>query len=127
MSGTFSVTPSTYFGKSLRSRALYWHLARRTFQRYSTYRGATFAGAATNTVFAFLLVSVRLALYRHRSTVGTFDVRDTVTFTFVSQGFLATSGAFGYLELSDRIRTGDVVADLYRPVHFLSYWLAQEF
>ena len=106
--------------------APYVHVARRTFQRYSTYRLAPVAGVFTNTVFAFLRVYVLLAVYRHRSRVGSFDSVDVVTFNFVAEGFLATVGAFADTGLGWRIRTGDVVSDLYRPLHFAGYWLAED-
>jgi ABC-2 type transport system permease protein len=104
----------------------YWQVARRSFRRFSTYRGATFAGVFTNTVFGFVKAYVLLAVYRTRAHVGSFDAIDVVTFTFVTQGMLATTGAFGELELGDRIQTGDVVSDLYRPLNFQAYWLAQD-
>src|SRR5437763_13887945 len=89
----------------------YWEVARRSYRRFSTYRGATFAGVFTNTVFGFLKAYVLLAVFRSKTHVGSFDAVDVVTFTFVTQGLLATVGAFGELDLSDRIRTGDVVSD----------------
>lgn len=104
----------------------YWQVARRSFQRYSTYRGATAAGVFTNTVFGLMKVAVLLAVFRNRAQVGGFDVVDAVTFTFVAQGLLATVGGFNGLALGDRIRTGDVVSDLYRPLHFQGYWLAED-
>ena len=104
----------------------YWQVTRRSFRRYATYRGATVAGVFTNSVFGLLKAYILLAVYQHRHTVGSFDATDVVTFTFVAQGFLATVGAFGDLELSERIRTGDVVSDLYRPLHFQGYWLSSE-
>ena len=106
--------------------APYWQLARRSFQRYTTYRGATFAGVFTNTVFGFLKAYILLALYRHRSEVGGLDAVDVVTYTFVSQGLLATTGAFGNNEIADRIRTGDIISDLYRPLRFQAYWLFRD-
>lgn len=105
---------------------LYWEVARRGFRRFATYRGATFAGVFTNTVFGFLKAYVLLALYEHQREIGGFDARDAVTFIFVSQGFLATVGAFGSLEIAERIKTGDIVSDLYRPIDFQNYWLAQD-
>ena len=46
---------------------LYVEVARATYARISTYRSATVAGVFTNTVFGFLLASVRSA-YTARST-----------------------------------------------------------
>jgi ABC-2 type transport system permease protein len=104
---------------------VYWEVARRAYRRQSTYRVATVAGVFTNTVFGFILASVLIAVFRERPSIGGFDSRDAVTFTFVSQGllmvvFLLTSGD----EISDRIMGGEIVSDLQRPVHFQSYWCA---
>lgn len=120
--------PGLCFSLSVRLDTLspYWHVARRSFQRYSTYRGATAAGVFTNTLFGFMKVAVLLAVYRGASHVGSFDRVDVVTFTFVGQGLLTTVGAFIGMQLAERIRTGDVVVDLYRPLHFQGYWLAQD-
>src|SRR3954451_20476597 len=104
-----------------------WEVATRAYRRQATYRGATFAGVFTNTVFGFILAYVLLAVYQERSTIGGFDSVDAVTFTFVMQGMLMVIGVFGTTDLADRIRTGDVVSDLYRPVDFQSYWLADAY
>ena len=103
---------------------VYVEIARRTFHRMTTYRGATAAGVFTNTVFGFLLAYVLLAAYAGRPRLGGFDAADAVTFTFVSQGLLMTVGIFGSVEMAARIRTGDVIADLYRPVDFQLWWAA---
>jgi viologen exporter family transport system permease protein len=104
-----------------------WEVATRAYRRQATYRGATFAGVVTNTVFGFILAYVLLAVYQERSTIGGFNSVDAVTFTFVMQGMLMVIGVFGSTQLADRIRTGDVVSDLYRPVDFQAYWLADAY
>ena len=101
-----------------------WEVGTRAYRRQSTYRGATIAGVFTNTVFGFILAYVLLAVYQQRSEIGGFTSVDAVTFTFVMQGMLMVIGAFGTTAIADRIRTGDVVSDLYRPVDFQAYWLA---
>ncbi len=103
---------------------VYVEVYRRTFRRMTAYRGATAAGVFTNTVFGFLLVYVLLAVYRQRSDVGGFDATDAVTFTFVAQGLIMVVGMFGDSEMANRIRTGDVVADLYRPADYQAWWAA---
>jgi ABC-2 type transport system permease protein len=106
---------------------LFWEVARRAFRRFSTYRSATFAGVFTNTVFGFIQAAILTAVFRQRATVGSFDVRDAVTFVFVSQGFLVVMGAFsGHLTLAERIVSGDVVTDLYRPVDLQLFELASD-
>ncbi len=103
---------------------LFVEVARSTFRRATTYRWATFAGVVTNTVFGFILAYVLLAVFAKRGTVGGFDATDAVTFTFVAQGLLMVVGVFGNVEMSERVRTGDVAVDLCRPYDFQSWWLA---
>lgn len=104
-----------------------WEVALRAYRRQATYRGAAFAGVFTNTVFGFILAYVLLAMYRQQDVIGGFSATDAVTYTFVMQGMLMVIGVFGTVELADRIRTGDVIADLYRPVDFQRYWLADAY
>lgn len=101
---------------------VYAVVARQTFRRMTAYRGATAAGVFTNTVFGFLLAYSLLAVYRFRPQVGGFDAVDAITFTFVAQALIMTVGLFGDNELPARIRTGDVVADFYRPVDIQAWW-----
>ena len=103
-----------------------WEVAKRAFRRWSTYRAATFAGIFTNTVFGFIQAYVLVAVYRRRDVIGGFDLTDALTFAFITQGFLMMVWVFNWTEISERIRTGDVVTDLYRPVDFQRYWLAQD-
>src|SRR5207237_806828 len=76
--------------------ALYLQLARRSYRRMATYRTATFAGAFTNTVFGFLRAYVLLAMFRTRSNIGSFDVADTLTYTFLTQALLAAAASFAW-------------------------------
>ena len=106
---------------------LHWEVTKRSFRRYAAYRSATAAGVFTNTIFGFIKAYVLLAVYKQRSHVGDFAAVDAVTFVFVSQGMLALVNVFaGGRELAERIKSGDVVTDLYRPVDFQRYWLAHD-
>ncbi len=88
------------------------------FRRYSTYRQATIAGIFTNTVFGFLNCSVLLAVVHARGgPVAGYNASQLVTLVWINQGLLATVGAWSDVGLADRIRSGDVVADLLRPIH----------
>lgn len=105
----------------------YLEVARRAYARQSTYRAATVAGVFTNTVFGFLLAYVVLAVYAARPHAGGFTAADAATFTFVAQGLLMPVGLLaGDREQSERIRSGDVVVDLYRPLDYQGYWAAVE-
>lgn len=98
----------------------------RAFRRYSTYRTAALAGCFTNTVFGFIQAFVLLALWHEQPHIGGYDATDAVTYAFLSQSLIAPTSIFGNIELSQRIRTGDVVIDLFRPLDFQGYWLATE-
>jgi ABC-2 type transport system permease protein len=107
---------------------LYWEVARRGYRRYAAYRSATLAGAFTNSIFGLLRAYVLLAVFAHRSLVGSLTATDTVTFSLVAQSMAMVLSVFTMsTEMPLRIRTGDIVGDLYRPVDFQRYWLAQDF
>jgi len=75
------------------------------------------AGTATNVVFGLLRMAVLLAALDSAAggRIGGYDVAATVTYVWLGQGLLAFVVLWGDSALSDRIRTGDVVVDLYRP------------
>ena len=101
---------------------LYAGVARRSFRRWSTDRAATLAGIFTNSTFGFIRAAVLLAVVKARPGVGGFDPASVVTFSFLTQGLLAIMSAFGDDEIALRIRSGDVVTDLYRPADFQAWW-----
>jgi ABC-2 type transport system permease protein len=106
---------------------LYWEIARRGFRRYAAYRSATLAGAFTNTVFGVLRCYILLAVFTQRTHVGDLSASDAVTFSLLAQSTLMVTALFaGGTEIALRIRTGDIVSDLYRPVDFQRYWLAHD-
>jgi ABC-2 type transport system permease protein len=101
-------------------------IARRAFRRFSAYRGATFAGVVTNTMFGFVYAAVFVAAHAVAGDIGGFDAVDTATYVFGAQAFLAMTGAFGDREIAERIRTGEIASDLYRPVDFQLWWLSHD-
>ena len=98
------------------------------FRRYATYRQATVAGAFTNIVFGFLRCYVLLAVAK--GAVGGrpagYQPEQLATYVWVGQGLLTVVALWGWTDLSDRIRTGDVAADLLRPVHPVIGYLAPD-
>lgn len=100
-------------------------IARRSFRRATTYRMATAAGVFVNTVFGYLRASVLVFVAATGGgTIRGLSGADLATFAFVSQGMIMVVGAFSDAELSDRIRSGDIVVDLYRPADLQLWWLA---
>ncbi|TVL89197.1 ABC-2 family transporter protein [Streptomyces sp. SAJ15] len=106
---------------------LYASVAKSGFRRYATYRIATAAGVFTNTVFGFIWAYTYTALWDQRPHLGGYDVSQAITFVWVGQALLATAALMGggfQEELQERIRTGDIAVDLYRPVDLQLWWLA---
>ena len=101
-----------------------WEIAKRGWRRYAAYPAATWAGAFTNTVFGLMQAYVLLALFRHRTHVGSYDARDTVTYVWLAQALIMTVNVFGWDELALRIRDGSIATDLARPLNPQRYWLA---
>ncbi|MFC7533423.1 ABC transporter permease [Actinoplanes sp. GCM10030250] len=98
------------------------------FRRYSTYRQATIAGTFTNIVFGFLRCYVLLAVAEGSADglPAGYDAEQLATYVWVGQGLLSVIGLWGWTELADRIRTGDIAADLLRPVPPLVSYLAAD-
>ncbi|NUR24616.1 MAG: hypothetical protein HOV83_01970 [Catenulispora sp.] len=102
-------------------------LARAGFRRYSTYRQATLAGLSTNIVFGMLRMYVLMAAGAAAGgAMAGYTVPQLGTYIWVGQGLLATLLIWGWSELADRVRSGDVVADLLRPVNPLWTYLATD-
>jgi ABC-2 type transport system permease protein len=108
---------------------LYAAVLVRGFRRYATYRVATFAGVFTNTVFGLIVAYTYTALWRVRPHLGGYDLRQAVTYVWLSQALLMTTSLLGSgfeVELIERIRSGDVAIDLYRPADPQGWWLATD-
>ncbi|MBJ7355856.1 ABC-2 family transporter protein [Nocardioides sp.] len=109
--------------------SLHVAVATRAFRRYSTYRAATLAGIFTNSVFGVIYSYAYLALWAANPDAGGYDAVDAVTFVWLGQALLMTVALFGggsTEDLAERIRTGDVAIDLYRPVGLIGWYLASD-
>ncbi|WP_053681196.1 MULTISPECIES: ABC transporter permease [unclassified Streptomyces] len=112
-----------------RGVALYAAVAAGGFRRYATYGTATAAGVFTNTVFGFIVAFTYIALWEQRPGLGGYDQAQALTFVWVSQSLLAAGALIGggfQEELQERVRTGDIAVDLYRPADLQMWWLAAD-
>ena len=75
------------------------------------------AAVVTNSVFGFLRFAVLLAVVAAGArTVAGYDAPQLATFVWAGQGLIGVVLLWALTELADRIRTGDVVTDLLRPI-----------
>lgn len=92
-------------------------LVRAGFRRHSTYRLALVAGMTTNSVFGFIRASILLAaLASAGRDIGGYDGPTAVAFVWWGQALLGTVNLFGFTEVADRVRTGDIAIDFLRPL-----------
>lgn len=104
-------------------------LVRAGFRRTSSYRLATAAGVFTNTVFGIIKISILLAAARAGGgSVAGYDRAGLSSYTWISQGMIAVVFLLGgtTVDVAERVRTGDIVIDLSRPLHPLVAWGADD-
>ena len=105
---------------------LYWEVAKRSFQRQLAYRAATLAGLVTNSFFGYLRGAVFMALFATRPEVAGWDVRDALTYTWLTQAMIMIVQLWGWWEVADNIKSGDVASDLAKPFDYYTFWLARD-
>ncbi|MGW3127617.1 ABC transporter permease [Streptomyces sp. NPDC001123] len=108
---------------------MYTAVAAGGFRRYATYRAATAAGVFTNTAFGIILVYTYLALWNEKPHLGGYDQAQAVTYVWLGQCLYATLAIQGggvEKDLMERIRTGAIAIDLYRPADLQMWWLATD-
>jgi ABC-2 type transport system permease protein len=100
----------------------YLQFARLAFQRRAAYRLANFTGVAVNFFFLLVHAQVLLAFFRARGDAGGWAPNDAVLYFATSESLLLVIGIFPdyRYNLAERVRTGEIVSDLVRPVGL--YW-----
>lgn len=96
------------------------------FRRHTAYPLGSLTESLTNTMFGFMRAYVLVALWDVRPSLGGYEAADAVTFCFITQALIGPVQIFGGMDLTERIRNGDVAIDLYRPVGLQGWWLADD-
>jgi ABC-2 type transport system permease protein len=107
----------------------YGAVVARGFRRYATYRMATAAGVLTNTVFGLIISYSYIALWDQRPHLGGYTEAQALTYVWIGQALLMTMALMGggfEEELMERIRSGDIAVDLYRPADLQGWWLSAD-
>lgn len=105
----------------------YFEVARTAYRRLVVYRWANLAGLATNIFFGTIICYVYIALFRARpEPPGGYDLRDTLRYIWLVQAMMMVVLRFSWYDLMLTIRSGEVVADLFKPCDFTWYWFSRE-
>jgi len=105
---------------------LFWELVKLSFQRQLTYRAANIAGILTNLFFGLLRAAVLIALYGSRTEVADLSIQAAITYTALTQALISYLLIFGWYELMDSIYTGEIAADLLKPMNYFRLWFARD-
>lgn len=106
---------------------LFFELAKRSLQRHLAYRSAALAGLATNFFFGLLRAAILLALYGEREVVAGMTTQDVITYTALTQAVIAYLSLFGWYDLMNSVHSGEIAADLLKPMSLFNFWMARDF
>ncbi|MDC5696397.1 ABC-2 family transporter protein [Intrasporangium calvum] len=102
-------------------------LVRAGFRRHSTYRLALLAGTATNSVFGVIRASVLLGAIGSAGThIAGYDGPRVLAFVWWGQALLGVVNLWGFQEVGQRVRTGDIAVDFLRPAGPQLVYLAED-
>ncbi|MFE6690207.1 ABC transporter permease [Streptomyces sp. NPDC057743] len=101
-------------------------LARYGYRRYATYAKASLLGLATTVLFGVLRSAIMRGIYADPREIGGYHVAQALTYVWLVQGLMTVVRIYGDAELATRVRSGQIVADLVRPVHLQSAYLAAD-
>jgi ABC-2 type transport system permease protein len=105
---------------------LFFELAKLSLQRQLAYRSAHLAGLFTNLFFGLLRAAVLVALYGAREEVSGVTIQMAITFTGLSQATIGYLSIFSWTDIIRSIHSGEVAADLLKPMDFFNFWLAKD-
>lgn len=105
---------------------LFWEVTKRSLQRYMAYRAAAAAGLATNFFFGLLRMAVLIALYGERQEVLGYTVQGIITYAALTQAVIGYLNLFMWTDVANSVHSGEVAADLLKPLNYFTLWLAQD-
>lgn len=91
------------------------------------YRGAAFAGAATQVFWAIIKTMILTAFYAQASASQPISLVQAVTFAWLGQTLLALLPWNIDKELEAQVKNGNVSYELVRPINLYSLWYARAF
>jgi ABC-2 type transport system permease protein len=105
----------------------YLVLAAAEFRRYSTYRLAILAGITTQSVFGLIRVSVLFAAISSAGgTLAGYDRQLASTYVWLGQALLAPVALLGWIEIAERVSSGEIAVDFARPLDLQLAWWARD-
>lgn len=91
------------------------------------YRGAAFAGVATQIFWAIIKTMVLTAFYAQTSAAQPISLHQAITFIWLGQALLALLPWNIDKELEAQVKNGNVAYELVRPINLYGLWFARAF
>ena len=105
----------------------YLVLAAAEFRLYSTYRLAILAGVTTQSVFGFIRVGVLFgAISSAGGTLAGYDQQLASTYVWLGQALLAPIALYAWIDIAERVSSGEIAVDFARPVDLQLAWWARD-
>jgi ABC-2 type transport system permease protein len=60
------------------------------------------------------------------SSIAGYDAQSAVSYMWITQSLIMVVALWGWWDVEETIRTGDVVSDLAKPFTYLGFWLARD-
>jgi ABC-2 type transport system permease protein len=93
------------------------------FLQMLQYRAAAVAGATTQLWWGMIKIMVYAAFYRFaRGTDAPMSLAQVITYTWMSQAFIALSAWMSDPEIGAAVRSGTIGYDRMRPVDLYAFW-----
>ena len=90
------------------------------------YRAANWAGITTNVFFGCLRSYVFVALFVAQPEAAGYRLDDALRYTWLTQALLAYTNLWGWWDVAETIKTGQVATDLARPFDYFGFWLGHD-
>lgn len=91
------------------------------------YRGAAFAGVATQVFWAIIKTMILIAFYAQASAEQPISLNQAITFIWLGQALLALLPWNTDKELEALVKNGNVSYELVRPINLYCLWYARAF
>jgi ABC-2 type transport system permease protein len=104
----------------------FFRIIRLSLEQQLTYRAALLSGLAANFFFALLRTALLVALYGSRGEVNQLSLPGAITYVAVSQAMIAFLFIFGTYDVMATVYSGSIGADLLKPLHLVTSWMARD-
>jgi ABC-2 type transport system permease protein len=95
------------------------------FRMLLQYRAAALAGIVTQVFWGLIRVMIFEAFYLSSKSPQPLDLKDVITYVWLSQAFLGMLPWNADAEIRQMIRSGTVAYELLRPVDLYNFWYSR--